>query len=514
MVPLLVISGGLFWETSIELNKLKESQVKTTRESLLKNREQELQALVSLAYSAIESTEVDPTKKTERQHIIDVVQGLGFGDGGYFFVNSFDYYAIANGRVEPFEPRPLNFVPGTNGNKHPMEQMVEVARSGGGIVRYQSPKKGMDPDVEYPKMAYAMPIPGQDWLLGTGFYIDEVDNEVAAKRLEFEDTIARIQRNTALILVVLFAMSLGGCAFLLIRSLRPLDNMNTALRDISEGNGDLTKRLALQNDDEIGRCARSFNNFSEKIRGIIALVVDASKDIQLSTNQLDSASNNSLAQVGSQRAQAEQLATATSELLSTAQEITKNCSAASASAEEVSSEANTTFEALSDAVAKLRNLDTEIGQSADSIANLEKESDSIGGVLEVIQQIAEQTNLLALNAAIEAARAGEQGRGFAVVADEVRTLASRTQVSTEEIRENIERLQNSAKSTVSAMNGIRESSSATIEVTEASRHTLSSMTEKVATILDLNTHVATASEEQAYVTDELNRSIHAMLESA
>lgn len=501
------------WETSRELTSLKTEQLEITREDLMAQRTVELKSLIIMAQSAIDNAVANANGRPEQEVIIDVVQNLTYEGKGYFFINTYDIYAIANGRKEPFKKKKVHFIK-QPGVKHPLENMSEVAQAGGGSVFYQSPKPGGDRDDVYPKMAYVQPIQGYDWYLGTGFYIDDIDDAVEARRMAFEDTIKNVYINTAVILAVMLLLSLFMVSFLMLRSLKPLDNMNSALLDISEGNGDLTKRLAIQTNDEIGRCAQSFNNFSEKIRKIIITVIDASKNITTSTDSLDSSSATSLERVSSQRSQAEQLATAISELLATAQEITKNCSDASSAVEDVSRETDKTFDALSNSVEQLKGLDNEIGVSTESIESLEKESESIGGILEVIQQIAEQTNLLALNAAIEAARAGEQGRGFAVVADEVRTLASRTQVSTEEIRDNIERLQNSAKATVSTMQGMRDSSVKTIEATEQSKARLSSVTETVSKILGLNTQVATASEEQAYVTEELNKSIHSMLESA
>lgn len=513
LAPLILVSGVLVWQTSMELSRLKAEQMEITHESLVAQKTVELKSLIIMAQSAIDNAIANANGRSEAEVIKGVVHNLTYEGGGYFFVNSYDFYAIANGRIPPFEKRKLN-LDSEPGVTHPLINMANIAKSGGGTVDYLAPKRGEDPDVYYPKMAYVQPINGHDWFLGTGFYIDDIDDAVNARRVAFEDTLKNVYIKTAVILVVMLLLSFFLVSFLMLRSLRPLDIMNATLIDISKGDGDLTKRLAIQTNDEIGRCAQSFNDFSEKIRKIITTVIDASKNITLSTDSLDASSATSFERVSSQRAQAEQLATATRELLATSQEITKNCSDASAAVDDVSRETDKTYAALNTSVDQLKSLDEEISVSTDSIESLEKESESIGGILEVIQKIAEQTNLLALNAAIEAARAGEQGRGFAVVADEVRTLASRTQVSTEEIRDNIERLQSSAKGTVAAMQGMRDSSIKTIEATEQSKQSLNSVTDTVAKILGLNTQVVTASEQQTHVTEELNKSIHSLLESA
>jgi methyl-accepting chemotaxis protein len=292
-----------------------------------------------------------------------------------------------------------------------------------------------------------------------------------------------------------------------MRAFKPLDNMDKALKDIAHGEGDLTHRLKIENDDEIGRCAASFNEFSEKIRQLVKKVSSEAQQINNATLSLDESSKTSLTFVNQQRDKTEHLSQVVSDMVASAQGITENGTKASQAAGDVNVEATKTSQGLVEAVKTLQGLDEDINQSSQAIDRLEQETDQIGNVLEVIQQIAEQTNLLALNAAIEAARAGEQGRGFAVVADEVRTLASRTQSSTEEIREMIDKLQSGARQAVEAMNISKDSSLQARTVAEESQQSLLKVSESIGIINEVNALVASTAIDQTSATEDLNVSL-------
>jgi methyl-accepting chemotaxis protein len=209
-----------------------------------------------------------------------------------------------------------------------------------------------------------------------------------------------------------------------------------------------------------------------------------------------------------QQMQTEQVATAVTEMTSTVQEVTRNMQSTADSADEANTEANNGQRVLDAAVSQVHSLACEIDTAADVIGEVEKDSENINTVLDVITGIAEQTNLLALNAAIEAARAGEQGRGFAVVADEVRTLAGRTQESTEEIKHIIEKLQSGSKQAVAVMNHSREQSRQVVEEASNAGASLKTITDSIRSINDMSAQIASAAEEQIAVTEEIDRNVN------
>lgn len=505
VVPLLLISGVLSWVTMSEMEAFKHEQIESERNALLDQRKSELKSLITLAIASMSDLLSLPASSERDQAVIERLMQLNFGEGTYFFINSFDFYAIGNSRDGLRPKKKLSFTKDPN-VKSPLEKMYEVARDGGGHVQYEA-WTSKERVARAPKLAYAQTVPGYEWYIGTGYFIDDIDDAVAKKVGNFDMTMSRIMTKTTVVCVSILIFSVLVCVIAIRRALNPLDNMNLALQDIAHGDGDLTHHLKIESEDEVGRCARSFNDFSGKIKNIVVSVSQEASGINEAAVALGDASEKSKTLAEEQRVKAEYLSQVVHEMVASAKEVTNNGFTASEAAEVAREEANKTSNALVKAVHKLQELTTDIDKSSQAIHDLEKETDSIGSVLEVIQQIAEQTNLLALNAAIEAARAGEQGRGFAVVADEVRTLASRTQVSTEEIREMISRLQTGAQNAVSAMNVSQVSSNEARVVTEESKASLDKVNESVSTISDVNSLVATASNQQTNATEELNRNL-------
>ncbi|OOZ41231.1 hypothetical protein BOW53_04430 [Solemya pervernicosa gill symbiont] len=250
---------------------------------------------------------------------------------------------------------------------------------------------------------------------------------------------------------------------------------------------------------------------SEKA-AILGRMSNAVEQMKTMSGQLSDTSSTTHGEIQNQEQQTTQIATAISELSASAQEVAESATQAAEAAQHANSSASEGRQVVEQNITSIRELAAEVERSAEVIDQLAKDSDGIGGVLDVIQGIAEQTNLLALNAAIEAARAGEQGRGFAVVADEVRTLASRTQESTQEIQSMIERLQSGARSAVTAMEKGREKGQEGVEQAGRAGQALNEISDSVITISDMNSQIASAASEQSTVSEEINRSIHAIIE--
>lgn len=297
-------------------------------------------------------------------------------------------------------------------------------------------------------------------------------------------------------------------ALLVIRGiLVPLNATNEILKDIAEGDGDLTIRVPVNSKDEIGEMGTNFNAFVDKLRNIISEISGSTSQLASAAEEMAAVTEQTNVGVANQKQETEMVATAITEMTATVQEVANNAENASRAAAEADGEAQEGNRIVSATVQAITSLASEIEGSGIVIEKLKGDSENIGTVLDVIKSIAEQTNLLALNAAIEAARAGEQGRGFAVVADEVRTLAQRTQESTTEIEALISELQSGAEHAVTVIAQSRERAGSTVVQAQHAGESLSSITRAVDTILQMNTQIAAASEEQSAVSEEINRNV-------
>ncbi len=288
---------------------------------------------------------------------------------------------------------------------------------------------------------------------------------------------------------------------------KKLEQLATALQEIAEGDGDLTRRLDESRKDELGEVAHWFNLFVGKLQHLMGDIKGSTDSLTGSARQLSQIAEKSNTEITEQQMQTDQLATAINEMAAAVQEVAHNTKQAATTADKANREAGNGRSIVNGNIDAMDNLANEIQKASAVIHQLQSESNEIGGVLDVIKGIAEQTNLLALNAAIEAARAGEQGRGFAVVADEVRTLASRTQESTQEIQNMIERLQSRAQEAVKVMNENQAQSQAGVENASRVNDSLQNINTAIEEISDLNTQIASAADEQSHVAEEVNRNI-------
>lgn len=288
---------------------------------------------------------------------------------------------------------------------------------------------------------------------------------------------------------------------------RPLKQMVAMLDDIAKGEGDLTRRLTTDRADELGMIALGFNTFLSKLQAMISQVVSSVQKVSDSSEHTADIAIRTNQGVQKQMAEIELVATAVHEMTATAQDVARNATHAAEAANHADRAANQGKQTVQDTADSIAALAQEIGRAVTVVQTLAKDSENINAILVAIRGIAEQTNLLALNAAIEAARAGEQGRGFAVVADEVRNLAQKTQQATEEIQTMIQQLQQGTRDVVKVMEDSQSKTEISVKQASQAAEALQSITQAVSVINDMNTQIASAAEEQSAVAEDINRNV-------
>lgn len=325
---------------------------------------------------------------------------------------------------------------------------------------------------------------------------------------EFERISASGANSSLVGISVALAVLLVALLYLgnyIVRRLRKFDE---AMVNLTQGEADLSRRLPEEGGDEFQDMARHMNRFIGNLSELIGSVKSQSLNIESGLKQIAINEDGNSERFSRQQAETEQLATAVEELAATAHSVADNTGNAVQAVNDARHHFDNGVKALEEAVLKMETLAEGVHGAGGVIASLKESTDEIGNIVDVIGGVAEQTNLLALNAAIEAARAGEQGRGFAVVADEVRTLASRTQQSTEEIRRMIEELQKGSEKAVAAMDASTVESNESVEMVKEAEQAMQQIAQEIHKISDLNLQIAQATEQQSEVTDMINQNIH------
>ncbi|MFM5874703.1 methyl-accepting chemotaxis protein [Aeromonas veronii] len=484
-----------------------ESDLVVARENAIKERKALLSSYIMMAKTAVDAVYSLPDSPENRQKVKELLRPLRYSSDGYFFVYDFEGNTLLLPVRTELEGKNRWNDKDAKG-KLLIQEILKSARQGDGFTEYWTAKPSIGRDA--PKLAFTLVLDKYQWAIGTGFYIDDIDNELAALRAERESNMHASLQSSVLVILLILGITLAATVIVGNRVTKPLADAVLALNDIANGDGDLTQRLKVQSQDEIGQLASAFNRFVERIQSVVSQVGETSNHLFSAVDKLHHLSEHYDHQMQGHSRETDQVVTAVTEMSSTAQEVAASASNAATATSDAARESDAARGVVSGAINSINRLVGEVHTASGVIEQLAQETAKIGSVVEVIRGIAEQTNLLALNAAIEAARAGEQGRGFAVVADEVRSLAGRTQQSTKEINEMLQRLQGGVKQAVEVMQASEDRSQETVQEASHIASSLDSMVMAVSTINDMNIQIATAAEEQHAVSEEINKNLVAI----
>lgn len=467
---------------------------------IMKEKQDATRHIVELTLGILEQQDAEVkaglmTLEAAQKEAAHHVSQLRYEKKEYLWINDLNAVCIMHPIKPELNGKDLSDMKDPKGVRIFMEFVKVCKEKGGGFVPYMWPKPGEKDPV--PKISYVKTYGPWGWVVGSGIYVDDVRKDVNTVKWLFLGLNLFV---AAISLLLAYSISRGIT--------RTLGRVDRTLQEMSSGEGDLTRRLVVERDDETGSLARSFNRFLDNMKEIVVQITRSSVEVSEAATHL----NNTAASIASGTEQvaleSSSVAIASEEMASTSSSIASNCAIAVQNVNRAGQSAMDGAEVVGHAVQSIQRIAVKVQESAQTVAALGTRSEQIGQIIGTIEDIADQTNLLALNAAIEAARAGEQGRGFAVVADEVRALAERTTKATKEISEMIKTIQRETGSAVCAMEeGVREVQRGTDDAASSGR-ALEDILAQVGGVSSQIDEISSAAKEQTSVTNEISRNLH------
>ncbi|RBO15648.1 chemotaxis protein [Vibrio cholerae] len=507
VIPLIVITALVMAVNYQSGLSTLQKELENYRTDLIDAKKKELQAYLMMGVTAVKPLYESDKAGENQAQAKQILKAMHFDSDGYFFAYDSQGVNTLHAIKPELEGKNLYGMKDENGVAV-IAGLIDASKMGDGFLYFSWHKPTIN--AQAPKLGYAEYLPKWDWVLGTGIYIDDVDTQVAEFRAQREADLYDQMISAIGLSVVGLVFTIIAVSVLVSRGIAPLQHVVSSLQAVAAGGGDLTARIKVESQDEIGDVAKAFNAFMDKLHPLMTDIRASANTVEAAAQELDQQTSQASHKMDGHCLETDKVVAAVTEMSATAREVASNTYSTAQAIESANSQIAVAQKEVNLAIDGIGELVNEVNQTSAAVGDLSQQAAKITQVLKVIGDIAEQTNLLALNAAIEAARAGEQGRGFAVVADEVRSLASRTQNSTKEIGEMLNALHQGVSKAVQSMNISQERGEKTALESVQIKESLAGISKAVSLIHDMGIQTASAAEQQSAVAEDINQNLVAI----